>query len=275
MTADEWTDCPKCGARLKASNVDEHMEDVHPGGATSEEERRRVQRRRRRLKRAGLAVLGLALVAAAVVAAPQVADKLPGDSGQGPDATVEGERVVTMKVGCGGCGNPCKRSCPGCDENLAQGAREVEGVSDAFFDPEGPNGKGRDGVARVGYDPDQVSLETIKDAIRDTPPYPMCCDGLTVIDSRSGDQGQGNQSDGSSENAPSEEASFRGPAVAAPTLAPEAPSPVPSTRLAAPTFEEPCNTPGKRDALDPEAPRGAEEVARVGDALTSPIGRRL
>lgn len=92
MTPDEWTDCPECGARLKESNLDEHMEDVHPHGATSEEERERIQRRQERIekgKKYGVVAAAVLLVVGGLAVANQM-----GLLDSGPATGVSCENVA-------------------------------------------------------------------------------------------------------------------------------------------------------------------------------------
>lgn len=96
MSSDEWTDCPKCGARLKASNLDEHMEDVHPKGVTSDEDRERLRRRRERLekgKKYGAVAAAIIVVVGGFAAASQLGllDTGPAAVGVSCENVAEGQ----------------------------------------------------------------------------------------------------------------------------------------------------------------------------------------
>ncbi len=44
MAGSSWVDCPTCGTTLKQAKLQDHLSRVHPGGATTAEERERRQR---------------------------------------------------------------------------------------------------------------------------------------------------------------------------------------------------------------------------------------
>lgn len=77
VMADEWVTCEICGDRMKADRLDAHVDEVHPGGATSPEERQRIEQRKQRRRKLVVGAVAV-LAVAGLVAGGYVLTQLGG-----------------------------------------------------------------------------------------------------------------------------------------------------------------------------------------------------
>ncbi len=97
----------------------------------------------------------------------------------GKTTTPPGIQTATLKIECGNCGKPCTSTtsgCPKCQDKLEGGVLKLAGVQSAIFTAGYENGS-----ATIRYDASLVSLTTIESTIEQTPPYPQCCTGITLL----------------------------------------------------------------------------------------------
>jgi hypothetical protein len=140
--------------------------------------RKRTTHRERHAKIVGAFVLFLLAVIISFVAYHFLATR--SDSGAPRKNEIpSGVQQVTLRIGCGGCGKPCTSrtsGCPQCPDKLESGATKLGGVESATFKAVYASGN-----ATIKYNASLVSLTTIESQIEQTPPYPSCCTGITLL----------------------------------------------------------------------------------------------
>src|SRR5579875_2495120 len=88
------------------------------------------------------------------------------------------QRVVLL-IDCGNCGKPCTSSltgCPDCPLRLEDAVKQLHGVYSALFKAGYATGN-----ATIEYNSTKVSLQAIVGIIKQTPPYPVCCTGISQL----------------------------------------------------------------------------------------------